>query len=71
HEISNDQSQITRNEVNRALEAENNQSPTFLFDGHSADAFSLFRHPPRGGAADATFPRWGTEIAAANSPGMA
>lgn len=37
HEISNDQSQITRNEVNRALEAENNQSPTFVFDGHSAD----------------------------------
>lgn len=37
HEISNDQSQITRNEVNRALEAENNQSPTFVFSGHSAD----------------------------------
>jgi len=23
--------------------------------------FSLFRHPPRGGSADATFPRWGKE----------
>ena len=23
--------------------------------------FSLFRHPPRGGTADATFPRWGKE----------
>ena len=33
-----------------------------------AATFSLFRHPPRGGSADATFPRWGKEIAAANSP---
>ena len=24
--------------------------------------FSLFRHPPRGGSADATFPRWGKEM---------
>ena len=30
--------------------------------------FSLFRHPPRGGSADATFPRWGKERAAADSP---
>ena len=28
-----------------------------------AVAFSLFRHPPRGGSADATFPRWGKEMA--------
>ena len=26
-----------------------------------AVTFSLFRHPPRGGSADATFPRWGKE----------
>ena len=29
-----------------------------------AVTFSLFRHPPRGGSADATFPRWGKEGAA-------
>ena len=33
-----------------------------------AVTFSLFRHPPRGGLADATFPRWGKEMAAADSP---
>ena len=33
--------------------------------------FSLFRHPPRGGSADATFPRWGKERAAADSPDVA
>ena len=33
-----------------------------------AVTFSLFRHPPRGGSADATFPRWGKEKAAADSP---
>ena len=33
-----------------------------------AVTFSLFRHPPRGGSADATFPRWGKEMAAADSP---
>ncbi|MBQ2633022.1 MAG: hypothetical protein IJF88_00360 [Oscillospiraceae bacterium] len=35
-----------------------------------AVTFSLFRHPPRGGSADATFPRWGKEMAAADSPDM-
>ena len=33
--------------------------------------FSLFRHPPRGGSADATFPRRGKELAVANSPNVA
>ena len=33
-----------------------------------AVTFSLFRHPPRGGSADATFPRWGKERTAADSP---
>ncbi len=33
--------------------------------------FSLFRHPPRGGSADATFPRWGKEMAATDSPDVA
>ena len=36
-----------------------------------AVTFSLFRHPPRGGSADATFPRWGKERTAANSPDVA
>ena len=31
-------------------------------------AFSLFRHPPRGGSADATFPRWGKERGSAQRP---
>ena len=30
--------------------------------------FSLFRHPPRGGSADATFPRWGKEGANQQRP---
>ena len=36
-----------------------------------AVTFSLFRHPPRGGSADATFPRWGKEMGTANSPDVA
>ena len=36
-----------------------------------AVTFSLFRHPPRGGSADATFPRWGKEGALADSPDAA
>ena len=31
------------------------------FYRQQAVTFSLFRHPPRGGSADATFPRWGKE----------
>ena len=36
-----------------------------------AVTFSLFRHSPRGGSANATFPRWGKERTAANSPNVA
>ena len=32
--------------------------------------FSLFRHPPRGGSADATFPRWGKEGGLRIHPGI-
>ena len=41
------------------------------FYRQQAVRFSLFRHPPRGGSADATFPRWGKERAAADSPDVA
>ena len=33
-----------------------------------AVTFSLFRHPPRGGSADATFPRWGKEGGTRSGP---
>ncbi len=36
-----------------------------------AVTFSIFRHPPRGGSADATFPRRGKEMTAADSPDVA
>ncbi|MBR6096517.1 MAG: hypothetical protein IKP82_06210, partial [Oscillospiraceae bacterium] len=32
------------------------------FYRQQAVRFSLFRHPPRGGSADATFPRWGIGV---------
>ncbi len=42
-------------------ENDRNRGGMQRFNRLQAVRFSLFRHPPRGGSADATFPRWGKE----------